>query len=64
MKKSQNCPKCHTKSWKAMGHRIVMKRRRELGARGIPIPCPECGANVDVPEFGEIVCPRCKWRIQ
>lgn len=54
-------PPCRTHGWRQMGHRLVKMNKAKRGEANVPtIPCPFCGAEVDVPEEGEIRCPRCK----
>ena len=54
-------PACRTHGWRQVGHKIVRLNRAKRGEVMRPtVPCPYCGAEVEVPEEGEIKCPRCK----
>ena len=55
-----NAP-CRAHGWRQLGRGIAELNRAKRGVKTMTtIPCPYCGAECDVPETGEIKCPRCK----
>lgn len=66
MLKSRVCskPGCRTSGWRQMGHRIVeMNRAKRKEPIAPHVVCPECAADVPIPESGKAVCPRCRLEI-
>jgi hypothetical protein len=58
-------PACRTHGFRQVGHRIVEMNRAKRGELIAPhVPCPYCAADVPVPDKGEIICPRCRGRVE
>jgi hypothetical protein len=55
---------CRTHGWRQMTHRIVEMNRRKRGELIAPhVTCPECAADIPVPDEGKMVCPRCRLEV-